>query len=95
MSKLDLSPMTKNTITDKAELIKEVAAIRKNQISIDNEELFDGIIALAVPITDSQGRFYSSLAFQAPVFRLPLKDAQNYIPHLRKTTKELSTLADE
>ena len=95
VNKLDLRAMTKNTITDKAELIKEVASIRKNQMSIDNEELFDGIIAVAVPITDSQGRFYSSLAFQAPMFRLSLDDAQQYIPHLRQAAKELSTLADE
>ena len=95
VNKLDLTAMTKNTITDKDRLIKEVTSIRENQLSIDNEELFDGIIALAVPITDSQGRFYSSLAFQAPVFRLTLEDAQQYIPHLRKAAKELSTLADE
>ena len=95
VNKLDLTSMTKNTITDKARLIKEVTSIRANQLSIDNEELFDGIIAVAVPITDSQGRFYSSLAFQAPVFRLTLEDAQQYIPHLRKAAKELSILADE
>lgn len=95
VNKLDLTAMTKNTITDKTRLIKQVASIRENQLSIDNEELFDGIIALAVPITDSQGRFYSSLAFQAPVFRLALEDAQQYIPHLRKAAKELSILADE
>ena len=95
VNKLDLKSMTKHTITDKARLIKEIASIRKNQLSIDNEELFDGIIAVAVPITDSQGRFYSSLAFQAPVFRLSLADAQQYITHLRKAAKELSSLVDE
>ena len=87
--------MTKNTITDRTGLIKEVASIRDNQLSIDNEELFDGIIAVAVPITDSQGRFFSSLAFQAPVFRVSLKDAQQFIPHLRMAAKELSSLANE
>ncbi|MFV2032303.1 MAG: helix-turn-helix domain-containing protein [Gammaproteobacteria bacterium] len=52
-------------------------------------------IAIAVPITDNQGRFYSSLAFQAPTFRLTLEDAQQHIPRLRKAAQDLSALADE
>jgi len=95
VNKLDLRVMTKKTITDKDELIREIDSIRTNHLSIDNEELFDGIIAIAVPITDSQGRFYCSLAFQAPVFRLSLADGRQYIPHLRKAAQELSSLADE
>ena len=95
VDKLNLEAVTNKTIIDKVQLLKEVDIIRKNQLSIDNEEYFDGIIAIAVPITDRQGRFYSSLAFQAPIFRLTLKDAQQHIPRLRRAAKELSALADE
>ena len=84
VAKLNLTAITGKTITDKDPLLKEVGIIRKNKLSIDDEEYFDGIIAIAVPITGSQGRFYSSLAFQAPIFRLTLADAQQYIPRLRK-----------
>ncbi len=81
---LNLTAITGKTITDKDQLLKEVEIIRKNKLSIDDEEYFDDIIAIAVPITGNQGRFYSSLAFQAPIFRLTLADAQQYIPRLRK-----------
>lgn len=95
IAKLDLSPQTTKTITDPDLLLKEVEAIHKRQWSLDNEELFDGVIALAVPITDKQNRFYSSLALQAPIFRLSVEQACQFIPILRKAAEDLSTLAIE
>lgn len=95
VTKLNLEPATKNTITDKNQLLKQVETIRKNHLSIDDEEYFDGIIAIAVPITDKLGRFYSSVAFQAPVFRVTLEEAKQHIPRLRKAAEDLSALADE
>ena len=92
---LDLKAITKNTISDPAILLQAVEKIRKDQISIDNEEYIDGIIAIAVPITDNQGRFYNSVALQAPVFRMPLESAREYIPLLREAASKLSTLADD
>lgn len=92
---LDLKAITKNTISDPAILLQAVEKIRKDQISFDNEEYIDGIIAIAVPITDNQGRFYNSVALQAPVFRMPLQNAREYIPLLREAANELSTLADD
>lgn len=92
---LDLKAITKNTISDPAILLQAVEKIRRDQISIDNEEYIDGIIAIAVPITDNQGRFYNSVALQAPVFRMPLQSAREYIPLLREAANKLSTLADD
>ncbi len=92
---LDLKSITKNTITDTKTLLDAVETIRKDQISIDNEEYIDGIIAIAVPITDKQRRFYNSVALQAPVFRMSLESARKYIPLLREAAKKLSTLADD
>lgn len=92
---LDLKSITKNTITDTKTLLDAVETIRKDQISIDNEEYIDGIIAIAVPITDKQGRFYNSVALQAPVFRMSLESARKYIPLLLEAAKKLSTLADD
>ena len=72
-----------------------IEEVKTNQLSIDNEELFEGMIAIAVPITDTAGRFYSSLAIQAPVFRFSLDDAKASVPLLREAAADLSTLIDE
>jgi DNA-binding IclR family transcriptional regulator len=53
------------------------------------------MIAVGVPITDKVGRFYSSLAIQAPVFRFSLDDAKRFVPQLRDAARDLSTLIEE
>jgi IclR family acetate operon transcriptional repressor len=92
---LDLEGITKNTITDPDKLLQEIKFVRDNHYSIDNEELFEGMIAVAVPITDKAGRFYSSLAIQAPQFRFSVEDGVRDLPLLREAAAELSTLTEE
>ena len=93
--KLNLERRAKNTITDADTLLSEIEQIRKTRVSIDNEELFDGVIAIAVPITDKQGRFYSSLAIQAPVYRVSYEDSHKYLPLLREAAEDLSSLTED
>ena len=95
VDKLDLKAETGKTITDPDDLLNEIDTIHKQQWSLDNEELFDGVIALAVPITDKHNRFYSSLALQAPIYRLSVKQACDFLPLLRKAAADLSILANE
>ena len=94
VSKLKLVTHAKNTITDADILLAEIDQIEKTQVSIDNQELYDDIIAIAVPITDKQGRFYSSLAIQAPVSRISIENSDQYVPLLFEAARELSMLAD-
>ncbi|MGB5329269.1 MAG: IclR family transcriptional regulator [Gammaproteobacteria bacterium] len=94
VNKLKLEPHAKNTITDPDTLLAEIDQIEKTQVSIDNQELYDDIIAIAVPITDKRGRFYSSLAIQAPVSRISIESNDQYVPLLREAARDLSLLAD-
>jgi len=77
------------------DLWEEIDIIEKRQVSIDNQELYDDIIAIAVPIKDKNGRFYSSLAIQAPVARISADNSDRYLPLLREAAHELSLLADD
>ncbi|MCP3690333.1 MAG: IclR family transcriptional regulator [Gammaproteobacteria bacterium] len=95
IAKLDLHQHTANTITDPERLLEEVEKVRSRKLSIDNEELFEGMVAIGVPITDKAGRFYSSLAIQAPIFRFSLSAAEQYIPMLQEAARDLSTLAED
>jgi IclR family transcriptional regulator, acetate operon repressor len=95
ISKLQLERHAKNTITDLDVLMAEIDLIEKRQVSIDNQELYDDVIAIAVPIKDKIGRFYSSLAIQAPVSRLSVDTSDRYVPLLRDAARELSRLADD
>jgi DNA-binding IclR family transcriptional regulator len=95
IGKLDLERRAKNTITDPEELIAEIDLIEKREVSIDNQELYDDVVAIAVPIKDRHGRFYSSLAIQAPASRLSVENSDRYLPLLREAARELSLLADD
>ena len=59
------------------------------------EELFDGVVAVAVPVTDAKGRFYSSLAIQAPAYRFDLNKQHIFLPLLQEAARNLSTIAED
>jgi len=95
VGKLSLDKRAKNTITDPEQLLQELDRIAESQVSVDNQELYDDIIAIAVPIEDRQGRFYSSLAIQAPVSRVSPAERDTYLPLLSEAASDLSRLAEE
>lgn len=72
---LDLKPLTDKTHTNSITLLEELTETRKRGYSIDNEEFMDGMVALAVPVTDAQGRYVASLAMHGPSQRLSLEKA--------------------
>ena len=95
VNQITLAAKTSKTITNAQHLLDEIEQVQKNKLAIDNEELYDGVIAIAVPITDRQGRFYSSLAIQAPLFRFPLERALQHEPLMRAAARDLSALLED
>ncbi len=95
LSNARLEPHTTRTLTDKAALSAEVDRIRANGYSEDNEEFIDGMVALAVPINDEDGRFVSALAFHAPTPRMPFSRAHEHLGRLREAADELQRLLIE
>lgn len=95
VGKLDLVRHAKNTITDPDRLLEEIETIAEREVSVDNQELYDDVIAIAVPIKDRQGRFYSSLAVQAPAARVSIEDQEQYLPLLREAAHDLAMLTED
>ena len=94
ISKLGLERKAKNTITDADLLLAEIDTIERQQFSIDNQEFYDDVVAIAVPIKDKLGRFYSSLAIQAPASRVSTNQSERYLPLLREAANDLAMLAE-
>jgi DNA-binding IclR family transcriptional regulator len=94
LQRLPLTQYTENTITTPESLKPELASIRKQQIGIDNEEFFQGMIAVSVPIRDSQKRMFAVLAMHAPTARVSLEQAILNVPLMRKASKELAILME-
>jgi IclR family acetate operon transcriptional repressor len=86
-----LDKLTKNTLTRRRDLDTDIARIAESDVSTDDEEFIEGMIAIAVPIRDKVGRFVAGLAIHAPVVRLKLKDALAYVPVLRSAAEKLGS----
>jgi IclR family transcriptional regulator, acetate operon repressor len=83
VSHLALTRYTDTTITDAKQLSTELARIRTEQYSTDNEEFHAGLVCVAVPVLNARKRACAAIAVQAPVSRMPLQQALEHLRPLR------------
>ena len=82
---------TPKTIMDIDALDEALAEISASGLSTDNEEFIEGMVAIAVPVTDKLGRFVAGLAIHAPVVRMSLEEAISHADVLRAAAQELGS----
>lgn len=70
---------TKNTITDKNNLFKELEKIKKQGYAIDNEELDEGIICVGAPLRDYTSHIVGGISVSAPLIRTSSEKLRNSI----------------
>ncbi len=90
LATLELKAYTSNTITDPNLLEAELANIRREKFAKDECEFIDGMVAVAVPVTDAQGRVAAILACHAPDVRMNIETAIGYLPAIRRAAEALS-----
>lgn len=81
---------TRSTITSAGALRAELARIREQDFAEDAEEFIDGVICVAVPVRNRRARAVAGLAIMAPVARLSLARAREYLPELRACADAIS-----
>lgn len=74
-----LKAFTKNTITDKENLFKELEKIRRQGYAIDNEELDEGVICVGAPLRDYTTHIIGGISVSAPVIRTAPEKLKNII----------------
>jgi DNA-binding IclR family transcriptional regulator len=92
LAQLSLTRLSARTIVDREALDKELERIAKRGIGVDNEEFVRGMIAVAVPVRDTQGRVVAAIACHAPTARLSLDDMQAGVPHLHEAAKAIQAV---
>jgi DNA-binding IclR family transcriptional regulator len=92
LSRLVLTPSAPRTITDRARLEKELDKIKREGVSLDSEGYIEGVVAVAVPITDAKGRLCAALSAQGTVNRFSLDVARTHIPALLSAAIDLRAL---
>jgi DNA-binding IclR family transcriptional regulator len=81
-----------NSITDTDALRHELDAIAEAGYSWDNEEFMAGMVAIATPIHDPDGRFVAALAFHAPIQRMRFEEAKAWVLRLTAAAADLEEL---
>ncbi len=89
---LALTCMTPTTLTDAARLRAECEAIARRGYSTDREEFIAGLIAVAVPVLDTEGRPRAAIAVHAPSARMTLDEAVKRIDALQAAARRMSAL---
>ena len=92
LQSLDLHDHTKNTHTSPETLLRELKEIRRQGFALDDEEFFENMFAIAVPVFDDQDRFYAALATHGPKQRFSKQQALALVDRLKAYAQQISTL---
>jgi len=95
ISQLEMTKLAKNTHTDRDALEQELKVIRGRQVSVDNEEFIDGLVAVAIPVKSADGKFLASLFCHCPKTRKSLDQLLTYLPDLERTRDQLQSYIRE
>ena len=85
-----LEPLTALSITDRDAFRAEIEKVRRQGYAVMDEENELGMRAVAVPVFNSQGVAFASLATAVPVFRLSMEALVALVPLLQAAAVELS-----
>ncbi|SMP18700.1 IclR family transcriptional regulator [Shimia sagamensis] len=89
VASLKLDARTSATHVSPEDLLAELAQITRDGFALDREEFMEGMVAIAVPVTDSRGRFFAALAFHGPKPRMTLTDAMSQVEFLQTSAQRL------
>lgn len=89
LATLTLKRLTANTICDRDALRRELEQIREEGVAVDNEECFDGVIGMAVPVSPARGVPPIGLALVAPSARQTVERLRGLLPSVRDAADRL------
>lgn len=89
---LVLARWTPKTITDPDDLLDELSTISRRGFATDNEEFMDGMVAIAVPVMDRDGRFLAAIACHGPTVRLKQETLLGFLPELNLAVEKMKMI---
>jgi DNA-binding IclR family transcriptional regulator len=92
LSSITMQSITQHTITDPRILLPQLKAITKGEIAYSHEEFNEGIIAMAAPVFDLNGRVCASIVMPIPVIRFSTDKEKHVGKALRAAGTRLSYL---
>jgi len=85
-----LRKFTANTIINPDALRKELDEIRKHGYGISDQEIYQGVKAVAAPIFNARGKITASICVAGPRDRLTPKKVTNLVPRIKEAARKIS-----
>ncbi|HEY0877964.1 MAG TPA: IclR family transcriptional regulator [Zeimonas sp.] len=85
---------TPQTLDDPGRLEAEIERVQQQGYATDNEEYLPGVCCVAVPVVDADGRVVAALSLHAPLSRLSLDEALQFLPAMRSAAVEMAQTID-
>jgi DNA-binding IclR family transcriptional regulator len=84
------APMTPHSVRDVDALLAELAAVRQNGFSLDNQQVAEGIICFGASVFDSRNRPIAGVAVSLPADRLGEMAEEKVISNVQRIAARLS-----
>jgi IclR family acetate operon transcriptional repressor len=85
-----LTRFTAKTITDRRALLRQLEEARARGYALDDEERYQGIRAVAAPISNRHGKVAAAVNLVAPTVRMPDERMRDAATAVAKTAAEIS-----
>ena len=86
----DLPAYTHRTVTDPAELLRELETVRTQGYAVAADELEVGLTALAAPVRSAHGDVIASISLSGQTFRLPPDRVAELVPMVVAAGEDVS-----
>ncbi len=86
----DIPKFTKNTITNKDDIIEGLAVIKERGYAIDNEEYETGLVCVAAPVFDHSGAVKYAISVTGPSLRMTQEKISESIKVLKDAAYKIS-----
>lgn len=84
-----LAPILPRTITDRAEFCAELERVRKAGYALVNQELEEGLVAIAVPVRDRKGRARAAINLSTHIGRKSVREMRALIPAVQEAASDI------
>ena len=89
LANVEMSALQPRTITDPAALRAEVMKVREDGFAMVDQELEEGLIAVAAPVRDRSGRVVAAVNLSTHVGRRSAQDMRDMVPALQRTAEQI------